>query len=414
MALVYCAVFVVGMCAVGSLALDYGRAQCVKTELRRAAEAAAFAAIQEIRDGNGITAAQNAAVSAAALNLADGSAVVVDPDADVEFGTYDASTDTFETLTGTARASAQAVHVTCRRTAARGTAVPLVLGVVIGMNSVDVTDDAVASVNATSRFVFVGLNSVYLHDTDINSFDSAVGAYGGSNVKGNASVASNGNITMAAGCKIHSEAHPGISGSIIKDGASQINASTPYNSGTSWPIQSPATANLTGGLYYPLPDASAAATTNDNAQFLSKIDGSNNVNINADMVITGGTFYVNNFTMTKKLTLNSKTIMYVNGTCTINGEMKTYLTNPVNLSIYVMGSGATNITTSKPLYGTIYAPLSDVLVESDNVYGQIIGKTLATDGGAHHWHYDEALANGSDGGPSKKKWLKKPQKWIKH
>jgi hypothetical protein len=91
--------------------------------------------------------------------------------------------------------------------------------------------------------------------------------------------------------------------------------------------------------------------------------------------------------------------------------MKTYLTNPCNLSIYVMGSGATSITTSKAFYGTIYAPLSDVLVESDNYWGQIIGKTLSTDGGAHHWHYDEALANGTDGGPAKKKWIKKPQHW---
>jgi hypothetical protein len=218
---------------------------------------------------------------------------------------------------------------------------------------------------------------------------------------------------LTTGCKIHSECHPGISGTLTKDGASQINGSTPYNSGTNYPILSPATSNLTGTLYYPLPDAGSAATTNDNAQFGSKIDASNNVNINADTTITGGTFYVNNFTMTKKLTLNSKTVIYVNGTLSLNGEMKTYLTNPVNLSIYVMGSGAADLLTDKPFYGTLYAPLSDVSVDHD-VWGQIIGKTLSAPSGAHKWHYDEALANGSDGGPAKKKWIKKPQHWIHH
>ena len=119
-ALVYVTAAVVAMCAIGSLALDYGRAQCVKTELGRAAQAAAFAALQEIRDGNGVTAAQNAAVSVAAANSADGSSIVLDPTNDVDFGSYDSTTDTFTALSGAARASATALHITCRRTAARG------------------------------------------------------------------------------------------------------------------------------------------------------------------------------------------------------------------------------------------------------------------------------------------------------
>jgi hypothetical protein len=385
----------------------------VKTELNRAAQAAAFAALQEIRDGNGITAAQNAAVSVAAANLADGSAVVVDATADVEFGTYDVSTDTFDVLSGTARASATAIHVTCRRTAARGNAVTLVLGPVIGKNSVDVTDDAVVAVNSPSRYNFVGLDSVSIRDCDVDSFDSSVGAYGGANVKGNAALATNGNLTFANSCHVHSEAHPGASGTLTKDGGTELGIKAPFNSGN-YPVQAGITTNLASSLYYPLPDASAAATTNDNAQFGSKIDGSNNVNINADTTMTGGTFYVNNFTMTKKWTLNAKTIMYVNGTFTCDGELKTYLTNACNLSIYVMGSGAVSFTSDKNFYGTLYAPLSAVTMNNNDVFGQIIGRTLSITAGSHKWHFDEALINGSDGGPAKKKWIKKPQHWIRH
>src|SRR5438128_2736479 len=89
LALVYVMTMVAVMCAVGSLALDYGRAECVKTELHRAAEAAAFSAMYEMQSGNGVTTAQSAAVSTAALNNADGTSIVVDSTNDVEFGTYD-------------------------------------------------------------------------------------------------------------------------------------------------------------------------------------------------------------------------------------------------------------------------------------------------------------------------------------
>ena len=51
-------------------------------------------------------------------------------------------------------------------------------------------------------------------------------------------------------------------------------------------------------------------------------------------------------------------------------------------------------------------------MNNTDTFGQIIGKTLGSTANSHKWHYDEALANGSDGGPAKKKWIKKPQHWI--
>src|SRR5207244_7666365 len=95
-----------------------------------------------------------------------------------------------------------------------------------------------------------------------------------------------------------------------------------------------------------LPDVRAAATTNDNAQLAAKLDASNNLNINADITVTGGTFYLNNITFAhdKKLTFNSKTIIYVTGTINCDGQFVTYLTNPCNLSIYVMTSSPVSFT----------------------------------------------------------------------
>src|SRR5438034_574167 len=130
--------------------------------------------------GNRVTAAQNAAVSTAASNIADGSSIVVDATNDVEFGTYDCTSDTFTTLTGTARSSANAIHVTCRRVASRGTAVGLTLGPVIGRNTVDVTADCVVSLNSSDMYGFVGLNSASFTGVDMDSYNSTQGAYGGS------------------------------------------------------------------------------------------------------------------------------------------------------------------------------------------------------------------------------------------
>jgi hypothetical protein len=57
----------------------------------------------------------------------------------------------------------------------------------------------------------------------------------------------------------------------------------------------------------------------------------------------------------------------------------------------------------------LYAPLSAVTWSNGDRWGSVVGKTLSLT--SKHFHADEALYNGSDGGPAKKKWLKKPQHW---
>ena len=68
-------------------------------------------------------------------------------------------------------------------------------------------------------------------------------------------------------------------------------------------------------------------------------------------------------------------------------------------------------TRDKKFYGTLYAPVSDISWTNGERYGMVVGKTLYMK--SKKFHFDEALENGSLGGPAKKKWIKKPQKWIK-
>src|SRR5437867_6406007 len=115
-----------------SLAVDLGRVQCAKTELYRAADAAARYAATGISDGTSAT----KAIAAAADNNVDGSPLVLTSN-DVVPGTW--SNGTF-TAGG---ASPNAVKITASRTSARGNAIPLTFARMIGTVGCDISTTVV-------------------------------------------------------------------------------------------------------------------------------------------------------------------------------------------------------------------------------------------------------------------------------
>src|SRR5580698_1997669 len=90
MAIVFVIMVMAAMLGFCSLAVDLAHVQTTKTELRRAADAAARAAVANL--ANGTTAAQNAAIAMAANNLADSAAVVV-PTTDIQFLNWTSKTN---------------------------------------------------------------------------------------------------------------------------------------------------------------------------------------------------------------------------------------------------------------------------------------------------------------------------------
>src|SRR6187397_447336 len=97
LALGYAIVAMTAVIALISLAIDYGRVQIAKTQLRIAADSAARAAAGTFDKGT--TTALNTATAIAAANKADGVTVTLAPE-DVEFGTWDSVTRVFTPLTG--------------------------------------------------------------------------------------------------------------------------------------------------------------------------------------------------------------------------------------------------------------------------------------------------------------------------
>lgn len=104
--MIYAIMIMAALCMILSLAVDYGHAQLVKTELRRAADASARAAASLIySDLNSATAA---AMDMASRNKADGTPVTLAA-SDIQYVTWDVKTKSY--VVATAASQVNAVRV---------------------------------------------------------------------------------------------------------------------------------------------------------------------------------------------------------------------------------------------------------------------------------------------------------------
>ena len=148
MVMVYVIVSMVVMIGFCSLAVDFGRVQAAKTELRAAADAAADAAAACLPQGS--STAQSAAIAIAGKNMVDGTALSLTT-SNIVIGSWNTSTRTF-TSGGSADdvTTYQAVQVAASRSAANNNAIPLMFGTIIGMPTCNVTATAVAALMTQS------------------------------------------------------------------------------------------------------------------------------------------------------------------------------------------------------------------------------------------------------------------------
>ncbi len=145
-AIIYIIVVLIVMLGFCSFAVDLGRVQTAKTELRRAADAAARAGVASLALGS--SNAQTAAINMAANDKCDGSTVTL-TDANVSIGIWDStkSSATAFSTSGTANNTTtyKAVQVVTSR------AIPLLFGEILGM--------AHCTVNATSTAALVSVTA---------------------------------------------------------------------------------------------------------------------------------------------------------------------------------------------------------------------------------------------------------------
>jgi Flp pilus assembly protein TadG len=151
-AIVYVAVIMVALMGLCSLAVDFAHMNIVKNELHLAADAAAQYGAMGLPNGSAAAIAN--AITGAADNKVDGSPMVLLA-SDVQVGNWDT---TQSPNFSTARLPQNAVHVTCARTASRGTATKLLF----------------ASVPAGATRLFIGNMDAYEWSNDVGSFSITI------------------------------------------------------------------------------------------------------------------------------------------------------------------------------------------------------------------------------------------------
>lgn len=145
-ALVYATAAMVIMGGFAGLAVDWGRVQLTKTELQTAADAAARYGVAGLQnDLNGGSAAYANAAAVVAQNKANGGRITFNSSADVEIGVWDKATLTY-TVTGDLNV-ANAVRVTTRCVASRGSAVSLAFMSMLGKRTADVQAVSIAMID---------------------------------------------------------------------------------------------------------------------------------------------------------------------------------------------------------------------------------------------------------------------------
>ena len=364
-----------------SFAIDLGRVQLAKTQLQQAADAAARAAAANLP--NGITATQNAAVLWGGYNSADGTPVVIDPTTDVDFGTWSKAGRTFSVLSGAARSTANAVRVYARRTAARGTSIPLAFGGIIGQSNCDANSTSIAYYGPSPTWSFVGLNGVTLQTGTIttDSYDSSAGAYIAATAAKGGYIVSNGNVALNGGTvTVNSDLYMKPAASLTTTGA--VTYGTRHD--------------LASSVVWPTPSAGSYATTNSNWQLGLPATGAVAYYSAGSYTAPPGTYYFDSINITGgSITMTAPSVIYMNGPFDISGGSFNISSNRAgDIIIYQTTSSHVAISGVTAFMADIQAPASAVTVSAPTVYGRLVGSTL-TINGSSALHGDASLPNGA-------------------
>jgi hypothetical protein len=360
MSLLYLAIALPALSLIVSLAVDFGRVQVAKEELRRAADAAALDGAQGVSDGTWLSKAQVAAND----NLVDGGTFSLSS-GDVLIGNW---TGSAFVASGTPQ---NAVQVSAHKTAAGGNGVPLLFGSLLGENMCDVhaTAVGVAMPGATGSYGLVGVSTISLSNgAKTDSYNSANGVYSASSATSNGSVASNGTITISGNST-------NVQGSVFAGTSATVNLTgTPTISGT--------TGNIASTMNYAASTAPTGSVTNYGNTSLSS--GNN--------YLPSGTYEVDNFNMTGGTAIfTGAATIYVNGTFNASGgAIQAYNSIPGNVKFIVLNNNSVSLSGTMSLQADIYAPGCNATISGNAaVYGRMVCNSITCNGGAIH--YDTSL-----------------------
>ena len=370
-AVVFVLVAMTAMLALASLAVDWGRVQLVKSELQRAADAAARSgAIDLAMNNSGSIRTDVLAITR--QNPVDG-ATLADGAVDVEVVQWDPATRTYQRNV----APGNAVMVTLYRTAARGNALPMLFAGVIGMKTCDVKASTIVTGAAISPLGFQGLNGVtFKNNAFIGSYDPTVNtAPTQSSASSNAVLGSNALISSAMNVTVRGDVMLGpggsATGSITQSGSmKQLGYSLPVPWTPKWQPR-----NNPGNL----PKA---------------------YTVSSNTVLPGGVYWFVSLTISKDLSFDGPTTLIVNGDVTLDAALTAYNKLPANLTIYQLGTGRTfgdSAINNLDITARIIAPGSDFTSRNNGTFrGAGVFNTITI---KNNWefYYDQTLGTAAGG-----------------
>ena len=238
----------------------------------------------------------------------------------------------------------------------------------------------------------------------INSYDSSVGPYGGTNNEQNGDVGTNSTnanaITIGNNATVNGDVSTGPGGT-VSVGNTPVNGSTTNTNSVSLPavvvpstltsLSNLGTLNVNSNTTIPAGNYKYTAINVSNNRTLTF-----NGNVNLYLTSTTNAFTTGNGF---QLVLNSgaSVVIYSDGrillTSNSSGSNVNNLGAPLKFGIFSTYTGASGvqIANNGNFYGTVYAPATDVSITNNSqLYGAIVGKTVTLSNNTQI-HYDQTL-----------------------
>jgi hypothetical protein len=351
MSMLYVIIVMTVVFGFASLAMDYGKVQLAKTQLRTAVDSSARHGVQWVSGGK--TTALPAVNAAAADNTVNGQPISF-TNAQIDIGSWNHQTRVF-TVNGTPRT---ALRVT------NSASVPLALGPAIGMQSCTVRASAVAKCVPLAVCGYSGFS--FKNNTFVGSYNSAVTVNPTqASASSNAVCVSNGYIGEQNNGDIRGSCIVGPSGSVdpgfsITGGTQTLASAVPVLSDPAWsPTGNP------GGVPA-------------------------NYTVSANTTLPSGTYWFTNLVVNRPLTFSGPATLYVNGNIDLNDLLIAYQGVPNNLRIYQLGASRT-FDGKNTLKAVIIAPRSAFTAENVfNFYGACVFDTITVKNNCAFF-YDESV-----------------------
>lgn len=231
-----------------------------------------------------------------------------------------------------------------------------------------------------------GIDSVSLSGTVVtDSYDPALGPYGGSNIGNLGSIGSNGSVSMNGNVTINGDLAYGPSGTYSHTGGATVTGQVIHRSEPHYFPPVPAFA--VGTQDYSL-------TGQDTLTLGPGSYGNISLSGQTHLSLSGGAYYINSISESGEayITVDGSTTLFVKSNMSLGGGSIVNSTgDPSNLTIIYSSTNGVSLNGGSGFYGNIYAPNAAVTLSGNSgFFGSYIGKTV-NDSGTPDIHFDEGL-----------------------